>query len=80
MDTDLTAKIPTFNGDVNNFMLWLVRFQLFAVMKKLIGAIQVVGDADLPAEETILDADAKERRTGIKRKCERRTGIKRKCV
>jgi hypothetical protein len=58
MDTDLTAKIPTFNSDVKNFMLWLVRSQVFAVMKKFIRAIQVVGDADLPAEETVFDTDA----------------------
>jgi hypothetical protein len=58
MDTDSTAKVPTFNGDVKNFMLWLVRFQVFAVMKKIIGAIQVAGDADLPVEETVFNADA----------------------
>jgi hypothetical protein len=46
MDTDLMAKVPTFNGDV------------FAVMKKFIGAIQLVGDADLPEEESIFNANA----------------------
>jgi hypothetical protein len=54
MDTDSTAKVPTFNGDVKNFMLWLVRVQAFAVMKKFISAIQAVGDANLPVEETFL--------------------------
>jgi hypothetical protein len=52
MDTDSTAKVPTFNGDVKNFMLWLVRFQAFAVMKKFIGAIQAVGDVNLPVDKT----------------------------
>jgi hypothetical protein len=51
MDTDFTVKVPTFNGNVKNFMLWLVRFEAFAVKETFIGAIQVAGDADLPAEE-----------------------------
>jgi Reverse transcriptase (RNA-dependent DNA polymerase)/Zinc knuckle len=38
--------------------LWLVRFQAFAVMKKFIGAIQQMGDANLPVEETVFDTDA----------------------
>jgi hypothetical protein len=47
----ITTKVPTFNRDVKNFMLWFLRFQAFAVMKKFIGAIQVAGDADLSVEE-----------------------------
>jgi hypothetical protein len=58
MDMDSTAKVPTFSGDVKNCMLWLVTSQAFAVMKKFIGAIQGADDADLPAEETVFNADA----------------------
>jgi hypothetical protein len=58
MDTDSTAKVPTFNGDVKKFILWLVRLQAFAVMKKFSRAIQEAGDADLPAEEKLFNADA----------------------
>ena len=55
MSDDTSIKVPVFDGNSKNFMMWWVRFKAFAVMKNFSRAL--TEDAALPAEESTVPAD-----------------------
>ena len=49
-----SARIPSFDGEEENFQVWWTRFQAFARVKRFEKALKV--DADLPGTQAELDA------------------------
>ena len=52
MTGDKSAKLPTFDGKVDNFQLWWRRFKAYAGVNKFVEALNEKGDPDMPKDDT----------------------------
>jgi hypothetical protein len=62
-----SAKVPTFDGEENQFQLWWTRFRAFAGMMKFAVTLKDTRENSLPASETEEPTDTVEQKEARKR-------------